>query len=357
MRSAGGEHDRSVTRITRPSAAAHPQVAEVKAVLKRGALLTAANWPVIVISLAAETTFQVLLAVPVLGAALLVAVLLGADLANLVRGSLREMATTIAGTLLSEPVALVAFVAAFTIVLLGGSVFLFLVKGGTVDVLLAAERGTGPVENEPLTVDVLRRAAAFSLHHFTDGCARLFRRYLSLGLALMLVYAATGAVYVAVVWFGYRAASGRALLIGWTLIAATATMALVLWITVVNLLYLLAQIVMASDGVGVMDAGRSIARFVRAEFRALGGVFVVVLVVVAAATFASALAWSGVGLVAFVPLIGLAVFPLQIVALLVRGLVFEYIGLTAAGAYITLYRRHQRERAAEEPEPSGEGWT
>ncbi len=44
-------------------------------------------------------------------------------------------------------------------------------------------------------------------------------------------------------------------------------------------------------------------------------------------------------MIAFVPLVGLAVVPIQIAALLVRGLVFEYIGLTAMGAYITLYRR------------------
>ena len=65
--------------------------------------------------------------------------------------------------------------------------------------------------------------------------------------------------------------------------------------------------------------------------------FVVVVALVVAATFASALAWSGVGLIAFVPLVGLAVFPLQLAALLVRGLVFEYLGLTALGAYVTLY--------------------
>jgi len=45
-------------------------------------------------------------------------------------------------------------------------------------------------------------------------------------------------------------------------------------------------------------------------------------------------------LIAFVPLVGLAVFPLQIAALILRGLVFEYIGLTAMGAYITLYRQY-----------------
>ena len=321
-------------------------ISDLKSLLKRGALLVAANWPIVAIQFAAETTFQVLLAVPVVGAAILVAVLLGADLANLLQGNMRDMITTIASALTSEPVALVAFVAAFSIVLLGGSVFMFLVKGGTVDVLLAAHDGTGPIEREPLTIDVLRRGGAFTLDRFTKGCARLFRRYLVLGLILMLVYAISGSGYLAFVVFGYRTAGNRALLIGWTLIAAAATLVLVVWLTLVNLLYLLAQIAMAVETVGVFDAFRVVARFIRAEFRELGGIFLVVLAVVAGATLASALAWSGVGLVAFVPLIGLAVFPLQIVALLVRGLVFEYIGLTAAGAYVTLYRRYAEPKAA-----------
>jgi len=33
---------------------------------------------------------------------------------------------------------------------------------------------------------------------------------------------------------------------------------------------------------------------------------------------------------------------LQLVALILRGLAFEYIGLAAAGAYLTLYRRVPR---------------
>ena len=73
--------------------------------------------------------------------------------------------------------------------------------------------------------------------------------------------------------------------------------------------------------------------------------FLVVVVLVVAATFASALAWSGVGLIAFVPLVGLAVFPLQLAALLVRGLVFEYLGLTALGAYLTLYHGYVAKRS------------
>jgi len=38
--------------------------------------------------------------------------------------------------------------------------------------------------------------------------------------------------------------------------------------------------------------------------------------------------------------VGLAVFPLQLAALLLRGLVFEYLGLTALGAYVALYQRY-----------------
>jgi len=94
------------------------------------------------------------------------------------------------------------------------------------------------------------------------------------------------------------------------------------------------------------EAFRAVARFVRAEFRELAGIFLLVLALVVAAMFASALAWSGVGLIAFVPLVGLAVFPLQLAALLVRGLVFEYLGLTALGAYVVLYTGDALRRTA-----------
>src|SRR5438093_1196498 len=136
---------------------------DLKLLLKRGALLAAANWPTIAIQFVAETTLQVLLAVPLIGAAILVTVLLGADLAELLQGSLRDIFTTIASTLMSEPVALVSFITAFAVVLLGGSVLMFLVKGGTVDVLVAAHEAAGPIEREPLTLDTLRTASRFTL--------------------------------------------------------------------------------------------------------------------------------------------------------------------------------------------------
>ena len=317
---------------------------DLKHLLKRGALLSAANWQTVAIQFVAATTFQVLLAVPIVGAAVLVAVLLGGDLAELLQGGLREIFTTIASTLLSEPLTLVAFITAFAVVLLGGSVLMFAVKGGTVEVLVAANAEAGAIERQPLTVDLLRQASRFTLRRFTEGCARLFRRYLTLGLVLMIVYAISVGGYLAFLVDGYRAAEGRPLLIGWTFVAAIAAALLVSWMTVVNMLYLLLQIAMAVERVGLGAGCRATVGFIRSEFRDLAGVFLVVVALVIASTVASALAWSGVGLIAFVPLVGLAVVPLQLAALIVRGLAFEYLGLTALGAYLTLYQAYASRR-------------
>jgi hypothetical protein len=319
----------------------------LKFLLKRGALVALANWPTMAIQFAAETTFQVLLAVPIIGAAILVAALLGGDLTELLRGGLRDIIATLAGILAAEPVALVAFIAAFTIVLLGGSILTFMVKGGTVDVLVGAEGAAGPIEHEPLTYErVFHAAAYFTLDRFLLGCRRLFRRYLALGSMLMVIYGATGGAYIVFVVYGYRAVAGRWLIIEWTFIAAIAAAVLVGWITLVNWYYLLLQIAMATEDVGVGPAAVAVSRFVRAEFRELARVFGVILVVIVASTFASALAWSGVGLIAFVPLVGLAVFPLQLLALLVRGIVFEFIGLGALTAYAALYHQYRAKRDA-----------
>jgi hypothetical protein len=314
----------------------------LKSLLKRGALLTAANWQTVAIQFVAQVTFQGLLAVPVLGAAILGRVLLGADLVKLLDGSLRDIFRAIADTLTAEPIALVAFISAFCIVLAGGSVFLLLLKGGTIEVMAAANDAVGAIEREHVTLDTLRPAAVFTLERFLGGCARMFRRYLALGAVLAVVYAVSAAVYLGFVVVGYRAAGDSNSVVGWAFLAALSAVAVVLWTTAVNFFYLLIQIAMAVENVGLVDGCRGVGRFVRSSGRELGGVFLVVLGMVVGATLVSALAWSGVGLVAFVPLVGLAVFPLQFLALLIRGLVFEYIGLTAIGAYLTLYRRAEQ---------------
>ncbi|HOQ60863.1 MAG TPA: hypothetical protein PKZ08_09605, partial [Vicinamibacterales bacterium] len=70
------------------------------------------------------------------------------------------------------------------------------------------------------------------------------------------------------------------------------------------------------------------------------GVFVVMLLVVVGATLISLIATTSLGVIAFVPFAGLAVVPLQVAAWLFRELVFQYLGLSALGAYAGLYRRH-----------------
>jgi hypothetical protein len=65
----------------------------------------------------------------------------------------------------------------------------------------------------------------------------------------------------------------------------------------------------------------------------------VILTIVVVGTAASILATAGLGLIAWVPFVGLAVMPLQAAFWLARGLVFQFIDFTALTAYLAQYRR------------------
>jgi hypothetical protein len=98
-----------------------------------------------------------------------------------------------------------------------------------------------------------------------------------------------------------------------------------------------------------------VARFLRQNAVDVLGVFGVVFALVVLATLASVLAAAGLGLIAFVPFIGLLVFPLQLAAWILRGVLFQYLGLTALGAYLTQYRAHLRESGLEPRYPADAG--
>jgi hypothetical protein len=313
-------------------------LASLKSTLKRGVLITAANWPVVIIQFIAESTFKLLLGVPVVGGVLLVALAMGRDVSDLLRGSPREIVTSVAGALTEHPGAFLSFVLASVLVVLGGSTLMFLVKGGTVTVMVEGARAGGALERLPLRAEHVGRAAAFSIRRFTEGSGRLFRRFLRLGLLLVAVYVASGGAYLLLVFGGYRLAEANGLLIAWTMQAALVSSGFLAWITLVNLVYLLIQMIVAAEDCSVREGARRMVRFVRRDLRQVALVFLVVLALVVVATIASMLATAGLSLVSFVPLVGLAVFPLQAAAWLVRGLVFQYLGLTALGAYLSLYR-------------------
>jgi hypothetical protein len=322
------------------AAATMTETLGLKTALKRGALLALANWPLVTVQFIAESTFKIALAVPVVGGMLLVMLLAGDVVDPFGSLDLRERAAAIAGALFDTPAALAAFVAAFGVVLLGGSALLFLIKGGTMTVMIESERSSGAIERPPLRWEVIGRTGRCSIDTFVAGCTRLFRRYLRLGLILIGVYTVTGAAYLAVMFVGFPASTHPGILVGWTIFAALISGALVVWITLVNLMYLLIQIIVALEDVGIRQAARRVTEFLRGAFREVAGVFGVVLVLVVLATIVSILATAGLGLISFVPFAGLAVLPLQLAAWLVRGMVFQYLGLTSLGAYLTEYRAY-----------------
>jgi hypothetical protein len=319
----------------------HP--GKARTALKRGALIAAANWQVVVIQSIGDTTFKLLLAVPIVGGGFLVTMLLGRDLRDVLSGNLREMLFGISSTLMARPLALASYLVGFLLVLGGGVMLMFLVKGGTVSVLAAADRAAGQIERPPLRVAGFRKAVAFSIETFTGGSARLFRRYLLLGILLGLVYVVAAALCLLIAFGLYRLGGDRPLLLG--SVAALGIVLFVALVTIVNVLYLLAQIIMAVDDGGVGAGVRGVARFIRGEFMKVSRVFGVTILLLLVATLLSVAATWGFYLIAYVPLAGVIVLPLQLGAWLLRNLVFQYVGVTALSAYLSLYRRFSRDGA------------
>ncbi len=315
-----------------------PDPLSVKPLLKRGALIAAANWQVVLLQFIAESAFKLLLIVPVAGAALVCALLAGTSVLDLASRDVRSILALLVNALGAHPGALACYVAGALVLLVGGAAVTFLAKGGTVAVLVRAERHAPPVERPPLRLAIFRRAEAFRIERFSSWSQRLFRRYFVLGLGLMAAYASLGVTYLASVYAAYRIVADTGLVLVWTLLASLLSVALVLTGTVVNLLYLLTQIAIAAEDCGVAAGMRAMVRFLRREFRTVAILFAALLTIVGLATIASILATTSLGVIGFVPIVGLAVVPLQLVAWLARAVLFQYLGLTALCAYVRLYR-------------------
>jgi hypothetical protein len=301
----------------------------LKAAVKRGALIAAANWQVTLIQASAASLFRLLLAVPVVGSLFLVALAIGRDPSSLMSLAWRDMSATIALSLMSHPTVLAMCGLAIAVVVVGGSLFVVLVRAGTVATLVQGDRHAGPLEEPPLRFPVMARASRFSIDGYLASASSLFPRYARLCLILIGVYAASRFGFLLMV-------TGRGQPEGWGLAALLAA-TFVLWITGINLTYLLVQVVVAADNCSVMVAVYRVAFFLRREAVNIGSVFLLLLGLVVIATGASILATVALGLVAFVPFVGLAVLSLQVLAWLLRGLVFQCLSLTAVGAFLKLY--------------------
>ena len=306
-------------------------MALLKLSLKRGALVTAANWQVVLVQFVADTLFKTLVAVPIVGGLVLVALIVGGNPFDLLRlDDLTQTVSTMVGVLLAQPIALAAFIAALGVILTGGSIMMFALKAGSVTVLLAGDRSAGAIEVPPLRLSALQEANQATLERFTNGVRRLFMRYLRLGIALTIVYASIAAAYLALLF-------NPSLPQVSPLVLTLAALSMLIVITLVNFIYLLLQIVMAAEDCGVLEAVPHVARLIRRRTKELGQVLAAILALMLLATGASILATTALGLIAFVPFVGLAALPLQVFAWLVRGVVFQYVGLTGVATYLRLH--------------------
>src|SRR5262245_30339573 len=115
----------------------------VGAALRQGAFVTLANWPVVVIEFAIEALYKMALGVPIVGGPFMVAGILGAGFGSLVGESVRTTADQIVASLFDAPVALAAFVVAVGVDAFGVSIVMFVIKAGTLSVLVQGERTAG----------------------------------------------------------------------------------------------------------------------------------------------------------------------------------------------------------------------
>jgi hypothetical protein len=146
-----------------------------------------------------------------------------------------------------------------------------LVKAGTVSTLTDGSRAVSPIEDPPLHISAMASASAFSVDAFMDNSMRYFPRFAQLGIALVAVYLLLAAALLG------TGVSDR-LTSPFLGNPAVLTIFFVAGITLVNLLYLLMQIVIVVDDCGVTAAAWRTLAFLRVDLRRVSQVFGVMLV-------------------------------------------------------------------------------
>jgi hypothetical protein len=313
----------------------------IKAVLKRGVLVTAANWEVVLFQFVAETSFKALLAVPIAGGTILLTLLVGDEVPFIPGRDLREVLGLVVIALETHRAALVAFVGGVGAVLLGGSLLVALVASGATAIVVQGEASAPAVERPPLRWSAVQRARAFSLERYVEGVSRYGARFVHLALILIAVYFVLLVGYLGTAVAGYRALAGHGYGLLATMFAAGASAIVVVIVGVVNLAYLLAQVAVVRHGRSAGGALRAVAALAGAQGRMLAAIFVVLMALMGLATAASVLATGLLGFVGFVPIVGVAALPLQLMAWLGRGLLFQFLGFAAVGACSSVARRSE----------------
>jgi hypothetical protein len=311
----------------------------LRAALKHGAVVALANWPVVLIHFVLDSFYRVALAIPILGGALMVAAVVGTEPGTLVGEGLQSTADLVIGALATTPSALTSFFVALGIVGIGGQAIVFACRIGTLTIIVDSDARAGDGHRMPFGQEALRAASAFSVQRAYDGARHHGRRALSLALWLGGLYVVVGGIYLAAVVYGLSMAVRVTWISTWPLIVLAATAVGVVTIAVVNLAYDLLQVIIVTDDCSVGTAVRRLRAFVVEDSRQVIGIFAVMGSLVVLATAASLLAAAGMAVIAWVPFVSLIVVPLQTAAWLARGVVFQFMELSALAAYQTQYRR------------------
>lgn len=326
-----------------------PSVLPLRAAITRGALITLANWPTVLIDFIVESIYNVALAVPVIGGAFMVALLMGADIGTLLADGTVVAAERVLVPLGQAPIALLAFWGAIGVVAFGGAGLMFIVKSGTLAVLVHGERMAGEIERPPIRWSALRTAATYTVASVLREARKFQRRALLLTAWLGGVYLVIGLSWAMAVTYGFPWAAASPFASAWLLLVVAVTSAGVVGWIAANLVFDLMRVVVVTDDCGVNDAARRVLRFLLADARQVLGIFGVMALLGGVTIVVSLVGTAGLSVVAWAPLVGIVVLPLQLAFWIVRGLFVQYAALATLSAYQTQYRRFAAPMPATKP--------
>jgi len=324
----------------------------LRAALKRGLLIVVANWPIVLIDFAVDVFCQLAIAVPVVGGALMVATVAGIDLELLLSEGVVATADVVVGSLTSRPAALASFLFAVAVVAVAAEVVRFVVKAGTLSVVVTADAVAGEIQRLPLTMHVVRRARAFGLERLVTASRRFVGRAVQLSLWLALAYAVVAICYIALVTW-HPPARGSVWLPAWSMLVLAATSTAIVAAAAARFSVTLMRIVIVTDDCSISTAARRLARFVIEDARQVVGVVAAVAGLQVVALGVGLLIAAGIAPLAYLPVVGLLLLPLQAGLWLLRRLVFDALALVGVAACQTQYRRFGAGRWA--PVTAGPG--
>jgi hypothetical protein len=299
--------------------------------LKHGAATVLGSWPIIVIDFSIESVYKIALAVPVIGGAFMVAVLFDLDFGSLVGPGASSAFDVVFNALAAAPSAFGAFLAAVGLVGVGGLGLMYVVKTGTLAVLVRRDAET---------------ASSITIKELVESSRRYARRASVLGVGLGVAYLAIGWGFVVLSARGLDAVAASNWPGAWPALVLAVTAAAVLVAACAGLACDLLRVILVSDDCTLAGAARRLPGFLGRDGRHVVLVCAVMSLGSATAMAIGLMVTASLALVAWVPVVGLIVVPLEAAAWAARGLILQTMSLSTMAAYARRYRQAREGSAA-----------